>query len=507
MNTTEDQTRRPLRAVLVCLAIATVVTAGCGTRVERRTEASVENTFSAGASPADSAAGPSAERPAGSPSVASNAAGPVRQTQKALSAAATAPAAAGQGAPRPTGQSSPVVPEPSGRRGATPTPAAPNSSPGAVPAPGPGPAAVAVGAPVNVASVGSYSGVPGATLFPILQGTQLWVKSINSKGGLQGRPVRLAVFDDGGDPGRHRAQVQEAIESLKVVAFLGNNEVLTGRASLDYINQKRVPVVGGDTADQWYYESPMYFPQASSGDNTIRTALAAAADQFLPKGLEKLGTLVCNEAQACRDGERVFGDSAKKLGFDYIYRGRSSLAQPDFTAECLSARNAGVETLVILSGGDSVPRIAASCARQGFHPAIAIVTAMSLDSQKDDPNLDGLVSASNVFPYFQANTPATAEFQKAKADYGGKLVPGVGPATGWVSGKLFERALSTVSGPATSDAILRGLWSLKDDSLDGLTYPLTFVENQTAKPATCWFGIAIRDKAWRTVDDYTLHCL
>ena len=102
-----------------------------------------------------------------------------------------------------------------------------------------------------MASVGTLSGPGGAVLGPIVGGTQVWVKWVNRTGGLNGHPVHLITYDDAGDPSRHRAQVQEAVEQAHAVAFLTNVETLTGAGSADYITQKHIPVIGTDTATPW----------------------------------------------------------------------------------------------------------------------------------------------------------------------------------------------------------------------------------------------------------------
>ena len=357
-----------------------------------------------------------------------------------------------------------------------------------------------------VASVGTYSGPAASSIFPMTQGAQVWVTHINKKGGLNGHQVKYVIFDDGADPARHRAQVQEAIERHGAIAFLVNGDAIAGQSSVEYITRKRVPVVGLDTGEQWAYQSPMYFPQATSGHPQIYSIIAGAAQQAIPSGKVKLGTLVCAEAQLCRDGDRIFGQSAKALGFDHVYRGTASIAQPDFTAECLSAARAGVEALIVVLDQNSSARIGASCARQNFRPAYFIPGPVVADRMKDDPNLEGIGAASQVFPYFQTGTPATDEFSAAMRESGKSVAPGVGPAVGWVGGKLLERAAANLPDPPTSEAILTGLWSIHNDTLGGLTHPLTFVRDQTAPQIACWFNIVTSNGRWTSPDGYELRC-
>jgi branched-chain amino acid transport system substrate-binding protein len=359
---------------------------------------------------------------------------------------------------------------------------------------------------VIIATVGTLSGPVGATLVKVAEGVQVWVKAVNERGGVNGHPVKHLMYDDGLDPARHRAQVQEAIEAKGVIAFVGNPEGITGQPSQQYVTSKRVPVVGSETAGQFFYNSPMYFPQASHGLETFGAAIQAAAQPTVPAGKVRLGTLTCVEAQACEDADRVWAAEAPGLGFQHVYRSRVSIGQPDFTAECLAAQNAKVEVFIAGTDTASISRLAASCARQGFKPTFTTLSGLIADRMKTDANLDGMIGSSNVFPYFQSGTPPTDEYQRAMRTYGTRVEPGVGAATGWVAAKLFERAAAQLPEPPTSEAVLAGLWTVRNDTLGGLTQPLTFLENQPAKPLRCWFNIVISNGAWKALDGFQQHC-
>jgi branched-chain amino acid transport system substrate-binding protein len=358
---------------------------------------------------------------------------------------------------------------------------------------------------VVVASVGTLSGPIGATVGPVLLGAQVWAKHINESGGLSGHTVRLIAYDDGGDPARHRAQVKEAVERHRVVAFVANPEVVTGRSSVEYITANRVPVIGGDSAGNWFYESPMYFPQSTTGFAMLFAVLASAAQQSVPAGKTKLWTVACVEAEECDNADRIWSESAKPLGFEVVLRSRVSVAQPDFTAECLAARRASAQVVILGTDSNSVRRVAASCARQGYHPRYATPSTNTVHTFKDDPNLDGMVGSSMVFPWFQSDTPASNEYQLAVKSYG-RVDPGVGPAMGWVAAKLLEKAGANMPEPPTREAILQGLWSIKHDDLGGLTHPLTFIEGQASTPQACWFNIAVQAQSWMSPDGFKVNC-
>ena len=197
---------------------------------------------------------------------------------------------------------------------------------------------------------------------------------------------------------------------------------------------------------------------------------------------------------------------AKDAGFEVVYQARASLAQPDFTAECLGARNARADLLFIQLDPNSIGRFAASCARQDYRPNYTAIPPAISAQASEDPNLSTMIGATNVFPFFQTGTPALDEFRQAVKAFARDGVRGWPTAAGWVSGKLFERAAADLPEPPTTDALLRRLWSFKNDDLGGLTVPLSFTEGAPAAPVMCWWNIAIHDGAWASPDGFKRHC-
>ena len=492
---------------LVFAALALVATS-CGTRVERgsgplhTTQAAVAPTstddgvLDSAPAEADSAGSSQPGAPASGGTVLARPAGEgsgdlAAPVASAARATETAPHG-GKSAQTPPTSGALTKPSPGGAPVA-PTPAAPGAAAGR--------------SSIVLASVGIYGGVGGGTGIAVLQGAQLWVTAVNQRGGINGHPVRLLVYDNGADPARHRAQIQDAVERQHVIAFVANAEVLGGsRQSIEYLEAKRVPVLGGSTAEPWFYSSPMYFPQAASGAVGSYTSFASAAHQLVGAGKTKFGTVVCVESSQCTNVEQVGAESAKELGYDLVYQGKLSLGQPDFTAVCLSAKNAGVEALMPVSDWSTYQRVAAACARQGFKPAYFGLPAQPIDRWKADPSFGPFATPSNVFPYFQSGTRATDEFQEALKAHGSALPKSVLVALGWVAGKMLEKAAANVSEPPSTQNVLDGLWSFRNEALGDLTQPLTFVKDQPTTPIACWWNMATADGTWVSPDGFKRQC-
>jgi branched-chain amino acid transport system substrate-binding protein len=348
------------------------------------------------------------------------------------------------------------------------------------------------GAPINLGSVGTQSGLVGSIIGGGALAVQAWVASINASGGLNCHPVKYTVIDDGGDPSRQQAGAQQLVEQDHVIAMVQMDAVLSGQASLNYLTQRRIPVIGDEGGSSWFYTSPMYFPQAASGDPTDESLIAAGSQVARMLNQPRIGTLNCLEAPICSTvgdfGQRFAG----KFGVQDVYKGAGSLVQPDFTANCQSARSAGVQVLIIAMDGNSVQRILQSCNTVNFHPTY-IAQSLGLTSALPSFSLaQGLYGANVVIPWMLANNPGVVAYQNVMKRYAPGVQLGGSTMEGWVSAQLFQVAAAHMPNPPSSQAVLDGLWSIKNNDLGGITSPLTFTKDQNAPENYCYWLIQIQ---------------
>ena len=502
------------------LGLAMLIAAGCGTRVHddgaRSALAPSAAVTPAGGEPAaastesasgsDTAQGAAqssvgAASPAGAP--AGTGSKPGSSTGSAGSAGSKTSSVPGSASGGGGGSGTAPKSQPSG--GATPKP---GTTPGAA---GSTPATPVVGGPkstIVVGNVGTYSGPVGSSLADLPQGVQVWSRWINDRGGVNGHPIKFVVADDGADPARHRALVQQMVETQGAIALVGNGEVVTGASSVEYLSAKGIPVIGNEGGSDWFYSSPTYFTTVSTGQTYWKAVASSVAAVAKAKGKKKWGSITCTEATTCGDADRIWTSDGemKGQGLQPVYNARSSLAQPDFTAECLNARNAGAEILTMVMDAATVQRVAASCVRQGYKPIFTEVAASSKTEHAADPNLSGgLIATLGLFLWTDGSTPATAEFQAAVKQYLGKP-PGAGHAAGWAAARVFEKAAAGIGDPATAAAVLDGLYSFTAETLGGLVMPLTFARGQNAPRQICWATNYAEGGRWTAFDGGRISC-
>jgi branched-chain amino acid transport system substrate-binding protein len=347
--------------------------------------------------------------------------------------------------------------------------------------------------PIRLGHIGTYSGLLGAIFAGGREMAQVWAASVNSRGGLNGHPVQVVTADDGGDPSRNLSLTRDMVENQGVVAFIGNIVPLSLNGSRAYLEQKGVPIIGGDLTDVGWYQSPMFFPQGALIDGSLRGSARTAVSVGGPR----VALLYCGEAAACFRARDLFQQGAvRDGGGELVYTAQVSLAQPDFTAECIQLRSNRVDAVVATVDGNSLSRLARACAQQNVKVQFVSFSLALVDSLRSDPNLQGLVGTSGLFPWMLTDGPAS-EYAQAVARFAPKLNTSGSTAAVWGSGKLVEAASRALpSGTPTSKDLLEGLYALKGETLGGLAPPLSFRRGQPPAPISCYFTISLKGGAF-----------
>lgn len=353
--------------------------------------------------------------------------------------------------------------------------------------------------PIVIGTVGDYSGLASSSEAPALQALQVWVSYVNSSGGINGHKIKLYVDDDAGSKAQALSEAEDLVQSKHVAALVDSFASLTIDGWASYMDQAHVPVIGGDCNNDAWNSNAMLFPQCQSVDSEAWTLLTSAARYGQGK---KLGLLYCVEsATACGlFYNRTIQDGwAQKAGLNPVYSAQISLAQPDFTAQCLQARQDGVELLLVAADANTVSRVGSSCNRQGYSPQF-LEPDLSIDGGSvTQPDLGTMLSIQDSFPFAGLSQPAAvAQFHSAWQTYESGQAPGPGSAQGWAGAELFAAAVGASGSNVTSSSLLQALWAMKGQGLNGLAPKLSFSQGHSAPDASCGFVMIARSGSWTT---------
>jgi branched-chain amino acid transport system substrate-binding protein len=435
----------------------------------------------------------------------------------AVSSAGVAAPAAGAAPAAPAAASGGTAPAPAAATGSAATASAPGTTAAAGAKPGAkkntvstqsaaAPAAPASGAaactkaldPVAIGQVGTFSGVTGPAWTGGRTALAIWTKSINDRGGLACHPVKLYFGDDAGDPARSSALISQFVKDDHVIAFTGGHNDFSMAGFKQGLEANKVPAVGGDLiAPEWYGSSDYLFPQGSSIDDQA----AGIIKQLVAAGKTKAGLLYCVEVKACTYLNSIAKDLAKKAGATFSYSSAISLTQTDFTAQCQSAKSAGVDQLLLGMDGTEMARVARSCQAIGYRPAMGGLGGTISPGQSTDPTLRQftLATASAIAPWTESSTPGLKEYQDAVAKYAPGEQTSGSSVQMWAAAKLIEAAVhelgAAAQGTLTSAMMIQGLHKVHSNNLGGLTGPLTLGPGRP-KSNGCIFWELLTTKGW-----------
>jgi branched-chain amino acid transport system substrate-binding protein len=318
-----------------------------------------------------------------------------------------------------------------------------------------------------------------------------WADSVNATGGINGHPVQLIAEDDATSPAKSISEVQTLI-SDHVVAIADTSGFDQAWASK--VQSANIPVVGGYTSTLSFGTNPDFYPEGQTNDSAIYSVIATAK----AAGASSLADLYC--AEGCSVLSQGFTSTGPKLGVPVVYNAAISATAPNYTAQCVAAQQSGAHSVFVGDASVITARVVSDCARQRYTPIYVLeMGGVGLNLAAVPGLKDSLRMESPTLPFFATN--AAVQESNAAMD---KYFPGVrennnlfiqDAFTLWVSGKLLEDAIKTggltQGDTPTAAEVVSGLESLKGDTLDGLTSPLTFA---AGKPHTvdCWFTATLQ---------------
>jgi branched-chain amino acid transport system substrate-binding protein len=113
-----------------------------------------------------------------------------------------------------------------------------------------------------------------------------------------------------------------------------------------------------------------------------------------------------------------------------------------------------------------------------------------------------LATATSVAPWVLNDTPGLKMYQAAMKRYAPSLAPDGASISVWTSAAMLEKVVELAgdaarTGPLTTALIVNGLGKLKNETLGGLTGPLTYKPGQAKAPSSaCLFYELLTPQGW-----------
>ena len=204
------------------------------------------------------------------------------------------------------------------------------------------PAFAQQGQPIRIGAVLSVTGPASFLGDPEDKTLRLYVNRINAAGGVNGRPLQLVIYDDGGDANRARTFATRLVEDDRIVAMVGGTTTGTTMAMRPVFEEARIPFIslaGGieivDPVSPYTFKTP----------HTDRMACEKIFSDIRARGLTRVALI---------SGTDGFGQSmrtqclrvAQAAGIQIIADEQYGPRDSDMTPQLTRIRNAaGVEAV------------------------------------------------------------------------------------------------------------------------------------------------------------------
>ena len=331
-------------------------------------------------------------------------------------------------------------------------------------------------------SLGAEAGVLGAVSGPAPPAIRAWAAATNAKGGLAGHPVRVIMVDTGGDPGRALAVARRLVEQDGVLAIFNPYMFTDESAVVQYLESKRVPEIGTIAADPVSQYSPVVFNALTGADTGMSWAIPLGVRTFTDK--KNIAVIYCREVAGCKNQADGVRRILPEAGLRLVYEAGVSLAQPDYTAEVLQARNSGAEVVFGVIDSSAMIRFNTSAERQNWKPTLVGFHNFAQDLLlRNAERVQGFIIASRSAPY--QTSPKLQFYREAMARYQPNAPLGDLGAGVFIHGALLEKVAVLWPDQPTSADIVASLYSLHAETLGGLLPGITFREGPHSDTNMC----------------------
>ena len=228
-----------------------------------------------------------------------------------------------------------------------------------------------------------------------------------------------------------------------------------------------MPVVGGESDTAVWVTNPMFFASGEPGTSTLDT------EAYLAKSIGKtsFGSINVGQIQDTAPLIKLLEQATTKYGVKYAFHTVVSPSAPNYTANCLAAKNSGADVVALNLDPNTLSRLTSDCARQQIKLTYLIPSGAfggvslgdreprrHLHPDQQLPLVRGHAGSQGIpRPPWPSTSPTT------------KLDPN--STQGWSGGKLFEAAAKNLPDNATAADVLAGLYALAPERHAGRCQP------------------------------------
>ncbi len=332
--------------------------------------------------------------------------------------------------------------------------------------------------PIKIGGIFDITGATGDVGTPYAQGAKAYVRWINSKGGVNGRPLELIDID-------YQYKIPQAVEAYKklvnvdkVVAIMGWGTGDT-EAMREFIAADKIPYVSGSYSEGLLniQQSPYNFLVAASYSDQARIVLKWIKDNWKDNSRPPRVALLYNDTGFGKSHLQDAKDYAKQIGVDIVDEQVIALNVLDATPQLSNMKLKAPDFGILQYTSNATSVILKDSKKLGIntqyiglnYAADEIVVRLAKEAAE---GYIGVIPFA--FPY-ETGVPGLKDVEEGFAMEVKKLSDlNQKHIQGWVSMAVLVEGIRRAGDTVTGETIRKGLETMSSWDTGGLAAPVTF---------------------------------
>ncbi|MGW6400624.1 ABC transporter substrate-binding protein [Streptomyces sp. NPDC055134] len=290
---------------------------------------------------------------------------------------------------------------------------------------------------------------------PERAGADAYFKSVNARGGINGRTIDWVVKDNANDPQQTVQIARRLVDQDGVVAIVATNGTSQTQATFPFVlEQRKVPVLNTLGGDASWYEPAR---DGLFGLQTLYEDQAAALGDWVTRDGAKKVLVVHSDPAAFVNVAKVIGPAARKTDPSVRVKRLSVKYQTtDYSPVISKVKAANPDAVVlILTAAETASYLkearlqGVTAPVYGYAPVAAQATLTLGGRATEGLKALQLVKSPND------DDPAIKEFRTAMQKYERGQAADFITLWGWEAAKAFVEIAKTIDGPVTSESLTR----------------------------------------------------
>ncbi len=312
--------------------------------------------------------------------------------------------------------------------------------------------------PINIGVTEDFSGVSapeGTSEFPAFE---MAIKEINDAGGVNGRPIKLFVVDNGGDPTKTVGTLKMHKELNKCVAIFYGYNSAGAVAAKAWAEQNKVPIIAsGPLSDKLIQKEGKAWLFRAFTTNHEQTV--AMLDRAKEMGFKKVGYMATTQAFGT-DMLDIIKNVYKDYGIDFVGYVLCEPGSKDLTIQAMKLKDAGAEVVICQNYVADQIVWARNLKTIGWKP-LSITGSILLANSLE-------VSAPELWEDWQGmsvidiNKPAVKIVWDNYAKYAKKRHDDDKAPRAWDAARILAEAIRLSGNPDSPEAIRDGFYKIKN---------------------------------------------